>query len=47
MDVRVGVPWHVDEPDRVYFGTVIGVRNAGRCLRVNLDTGGESSSEKV
>ena len=39
MDVRVGVPWDVDKVGRVYFGTVIGVRNAGRCLRVNLDTG--------
>ncbi len=39
MDVRVGVPWDVDKVGRVYFGTVIGVRNAGRCLRVMLDTG--------
>ena len=36
---RVGVPWDVDDDMPVYFGTVIGVRSAGTCLRVQLDVG--------
>ena len=36
MDVRVGVPWDVDGPGTVYFGTLTAACNASRCLSVNL-----------